>query len=91
MMTFDQFKDHVRNKAVYEAIYTDSEGRDILVITLLDAYVLMRQTDPPQRKPLTDEALVDIWADSQVLDVNHKINTPQHAFARAIEKAHGIE
>jgi hypothetical protein len=47
-------------------------------------------TAPPQRKPLTDEALVDIWADSQVLDVNHKINTPQHAFARAIEKAHGI-
>ena len=44
----------------------------------------------PQRKPLMDEALVDIWADSQVLDVNHKLNTPQHAFARAIEAAHGI-
>jgi len=50
-LTFDAFVKQIRDKAIYETIYADTEGRDILVITLLDAYVLMRQTDSPQRKP----------------------------------------
>jgi hypothetical protein len=51
-VTFDAFVKQIREKAIYETIYADTEGRDILVITLLDAYVLMRHTAPPQRKPL---------------------------------------
>jgi len=54
MMTFDQFEDYVRNKAVYEAIYTDSEGRDILVVTLLGAYTMMNRAAlaQPEQEPV---------------------------------------
>ena len=45
-------------------------------------------TTPPQRKPLTDEEIEDIWADCPV-DWDDKINVL--TLARAIEAAHGIE
>jgi hypothetical protein len=79
-LTFDAFVKQIRDKAIYETIYADTEGRDILVITLLDAYVLMRHTAPPQRKPLTEEEIYKV------------LLVPQYAieFVRAIEKAHGI-
>jgi hypothetical protein len=41
-MTYDDFAEHVARKGMYETIYTDSEGREILVIRLLDAYGLVR-------------------------------------------------
>ena len=37
-MTYDEFIDFVTAKCMYETIYKDSEGRIILVISLLDAY-----------------------------------------------------
>lgn len=40
-MTYDEFAEHIAQKQKYETIYTDSEGREILVIRLLDAYSLM--------------------------------------------------
>jgi len=84
-LTFDAFVKQIRDKAIYETIYADTEGRDILVITLLDAYVLMRHTAPPQRKPLTDEEINKLW--TQKLDDFCWIRL----FARAIEKAHGVQ
>ena len=39
-MTYDNFKDYIRDKCNYETIYSDGEGRVILVITLLDAYTM---------------------------------------------------
>ena len=43
---------------------------------------------PPQRKPLTDEEIEDIWADCPA-DWDDKINVL--TLARAIEAAHGIK
>ena len=39
-MTYNNFVEYVRNKCNYETIYSDGEGRVILVITLLDAYTM---------------------------------------------------
>jgi hypothetical protein len=83
-LTFDAFVKQIRDKAIYETIYADTEGRDILVITLLDAYVLMRHIAPPQRKPLTDEALMALLPGAVRLPPGWK------DFARSIERAHGI-
>jgi hypothetical protein len=42
-MTFEEFKDYVVLNAMYETIYTNSEGQSILVITMLDAFALMNK------------------------------------------------
>jgi hypothetical protein len=39
-MKYEEFKDWVENNCMYEAFYKDSEGRSILVITELDAWVM---------------------------------------------------
>ena len=58
-----------------DRIITDSNGRKhITNEPLLHA--------PPQRKPLTDDELSDIW---------FKQSTDWMEFARAIEAAHGIK
>ena len=47
-------------------------------------------THPPQRKPLTDEE-IDKVTDAQWAQNNHKpIYAAHRAYARAIERAHGI-
>ena len=40
--------------------------------------------------PLTDERITELWSWSATLDAEHTANTQQHAFARAVERAHGI-
>jgi acid stress-induced BolA-like protein IbaG/YrbA len=42
-MTLEEFRDYVVQNAMYETIYTDGEGKSILVITLLDAFELMNK------------------------------------------------
>lgn len=42
-MTLEEFRDYVVQNAMYETIYTDSEGQSILIITLLDAFALMNK------------------------------------------------
>ena len=42
-MTYDEFAEHIAQKQMYETLYTDSNGREILVIRLLDAYLLVRE------------------------------------------------
>jgi uncharacterized protein YbcI len=41
-----------------------------------------------QRKPLTEEQIVDIWADVSI-DYDDEVNVIE--LARAIERAHGIK
>ena len=50
-------------------------------------------TTPPaaQRQPLTDEQIRDLWSWSATTEAERTANTQQHAFARAIEAAHGIK
>ena len=42
-MTLEEFRDYVVLNAMYETIYTDGEGKSILVITMLDAYALVNK------------------------------------------------
>lgn len=61
-MTFEEFEEHVRTESMHEAIYRDSEGRDILVIRMLDAYALLART--PRERPwvgLTADEHAELW------------------------------
>ena len=58
-MTYDNFKDYIKNKCNYETIYSDGEGRVILVITLLDAYTMTHRA-PKEWVGLTDEEINSI-------------------------------
>ena len=40
-MTYEEFQEYVRAKCVYTAIYLDGEGREILVIPMLDAFAMV--------------------------------------------------
>jgi hypothetical protein len=42
-MTYEEFLNFVPAKCMYETIYEDSEGREILVISLLDAYGMVNK------------------------------------------------
>ena len=58
-MTYNNFVEYVRNKCNYETIYSDGEGRVILVITLLDAYTMAHRA-PKDWVGLTDEEINSI-------------------------------
>ena len=53
--------------------------------------VFVGNTTTPQRKPLTDEEIRDLWSWSATAEAERTATTQQHAFARAIEAAHGIK
>lgn len=46
-MTYEEFLKFVPAKCIYETIYEDTEGRPILVISLLDAYGMVNKTQRP--------------------------------------------
>ena len=52
--------------------------------------VQIHLTAPPQRKPLTEEEIRDLWSWAMTAEAERTATTQQHAFARAIERAHGI-
>ena len=61
-MTYEEFLKFVPAKCIYETIYEDTEGRPILVISLLNAYGMVNKA---QRTwvGLTDEEAKDIvWS-----------------------------
>jgi len=47
-MTYEEFLEFVPAKCMYETIYDDSEGRTILVISLLDAYGMVNKAKQMQ-------------------------------------------
>ena len=53
-----------------------------------DGMWLPLYTTPPQRKPLTDEEISDLWCKVSNTDF---VTADTHVFARAIEAAHGIK
>ena len=59
-MTYKEFQEYVRTKCGYTAIYTDSDGREILVIPMLDAFAMVN--DAPKREwvGLTDDEINSI-------------------------------
>ena len=50
-MTYEEFLKFVPAKCMYETIYDDSEGRDILVIRMLDAYGMVNKAQEPDFGP----------------------------------------
>ena len=50
-MTYEEFLKFVPTKCMYETIYDDSEGRDILVIRMLDAYGMVNKAQEPDFGP----------------------------------------
>ena len=49
-MKYSDFRKRVKASCLYETIYNDSEGRQILVIRLLDAYVMVREAVQKERE-----------------------------------------
>jgi hypothetical protein len=60
-MTYEEFLKFVQAKCTYETIYSDSDGRNILVIKLLDAYGMVNKAQRPW-VGLTDEELAELNA-----------------------------
>ena len=79
-MTYEEFQEYVRTKCVYTAIHLDGEGREILVIPMLDAFAMVN--DAPKREwvGLTAEDMADAH-NSTSGDVMMRLA----GFARAIE------
>ena len=44
-MTYEEFRNRIEKDCLYETIYTDNVGRDILVIRLLDAFEAFKPKD----------------------------------------------
>jgi hypothetical protein len=82
-MNYEEFKAYVSTKCIPEAIYKDTEGREILVITMLEAFNMTRWTNEAKRKPLTTEQIDCLVLDSYWAPSLYPI-------VRAIERAHGI-
>jgi hypothetical protein len=75
-MTYKEFQEYVRTKCVYTAIYNDSEGREILVIPMLDASAMVN--DAPKREwvGLTDDEIEHLRNDQpwwMVRDIEAKL------------------
>ena len=55
-MKYEDFEKFVRETCVYETIYDDSDGRQILVIQMLDAYGMVNKA-PREWVGLTDDEI----------------------------------
>ena len=77
-MNYKEFKDYIENRVPYETIYEDSEGRMILVITMLAAFTAMNR----KWVGLTNEEIGGLT----VFDGLHHVSTPLLAeFIKSIE------
>ena len=88
------------NKQTEEAITTIKEAlaqpeQEPVAFKCGDATVYIKPpvygTSPPQRKPLTDEAIATVYWGATGQSLRPQDNVLAHKFARAIEAAHGIK
>ena len=59
-MTYEEFQEYVRAKCLYETIYSDSDGREILIIQMLAAYALVNRAPKREWVGLTDDDKTEI-------------------------------
>jgi hypothetical protein len=76
-MTYEEFKDYITSKCLYDAIYEDQEGRGIIVMTVLDAYSMASKLAKREWVGLTSDERHEAW-------LSYEAQTPT-TFARAIE------
>ena len=79
-MKYEDFEKFIKEKCMYDTIYEDSDGRQILIIQMLDAYGMLNKA-PREWVGLTDEEILEEYRqsygdDGDLTDVY---------FARAIE------
>ena len=55
-MKYEDFEKFVREKCMYDTIYEDSDGRQILIIQMLDAYGMLNKA-PREWVGLTDDEI----------------------------------
>jgi hypothetical protein len=79
-MTYEEFLKFVPAKCIYETIYEDTEGRPILVISMLAAYGMVNKAQRPWAG-LTPEEVLDLF------DVNNVYGSKWIEFARTVEAA----
>jgi hypothetical protein len=60
-MTYEEFKDYITSKCLYDAIYEDQEGREIIVMTVLDAYSMASKLAKREWVGLTDAETQAYW------------------------------
>jgi len=65
-MKYGDFEKFIREKCMYETIYDDSDGRQILVIKMLDAYGMANKAQR-EWQGLTDDEVDDIGCDFATL------------------------
>ena len=72
-MNYETFQEYVRVKCLYDAIYQDQEGRDILVIPLLNAYAMVHRAPRPW-VGLTDEEITELRLETfDAWATNHEV------------------
>lgn len=77
-MTYEEFLKFVPAKCIHETLYEDTEGRPILVISMLDAYDMVDKLQRPWVS-LTPEEVLDLF------DVNNVYGSKWIEFARTVE------
>ena len=55
-MKYEDFEKFVREKCMYDTIYEDSDGRQVLIIQMLDAYGMLNKA-PREWVGLTDDEI----------------------------------
>jgi len=64
-MNYEDFKEHVSTKCISEAIYEDTEGREILVITMLEAFNMTRWIEEKSKIKEKSNSLVALFVKSK--------------------------
>jgi hypothetical protein len=77
-MTYEEFLKFVPAKCIYETLYEDTEGRPILVISMLDAYDMVDKVQRPWQGLETEEIL-------DLFDRNNVYGSKWIEFARTVE------
>ena len=68
-MTYEEFQEYVRAKCLYETIYSDSDGREILIIQMLAAYALVNRAPKREWVGLTGDEIEDLNKDQTLWEI----------------------
>jgi hypothetical protein len=64
-MKYEDFKEYVNTKCIPEAIYKDTEGREILVITMLEAFNMTRWIEEKSKIKKKSNSVVGLFVKSK--------------------------